>query len=301
MLTALNKIYLYSDEWIEIDIKYGNRRLIGETKSCNITYNEDYIVLKNGKYHIFGKHNRIINFTETNFTSIIDNYLYYIEKKPYKHSVIYDLEKGISKKLNGYIECIAKFSNNRIIVYSFNQGITILESIDDFMEFINGKNVGKSINSKSLTTSIKFLDDNNFVVNKNYHIDIYDLNGKLKESFDCGNCLIKFVVVKNGIIYALSAIYISIIEGSNINTIKNTVDIRIYNHYYDVFINSKLQLFRIIDNQIIRARLNYDLWRDIGIPKSIEVTIDVLIELELFPPEIYNIVYQNLLIIEIIY
>jgi len=77
-----------------------------------------------------------------------------------------------------------------------------------------------------------------------------------------------------------------------INVINNELDVEIFFHYYDVFINRKFEAFRITNNQLVRYQFSYDFWHDNDKPNNMEIIINTLIYIELFPAEISNIVYH---------
>jgi len=85
---------------------------------------------------------------------------------------------------------------------------------------------------------------------------------------------------------------------NNIKIINNDIDIIMYNYEYDVFISDKMLLYKMIGDCFVKFMFEYDFWRDGDKPQHMQDIIDVFIELDLFPIEIYNVVYQQMMIIK---
>jgi len=86
-----------------------------------------------------------------------------------------------------------------------------------------------------------------------------------------------------------------IINQDAVVRIENYPKVRLYNCQYDVFVNDRLETFKIINNKFVRFRFEYDLLRDVNKPYVVQCILDVLIELDLFPIELCNVVYQQLI------
>jgi len=123
--------------------------------------------------------------------------------------------------------------------------------------------------------------------------NFYNLELKLVHTVD--NFKHKFTLnnlsVSGNKIYAWNERHIMIYI-DHVVWIKNRIGITIYNQYHDIFLNNKGHMFQIINYVIVPFCFQYDIWRDVDPPVMIINCIDVLIELELFPAEICNIVYK---------
>jgi len=58
-----------------------------------------------------------------------------------------------------------------------------------------------------------------------------------------------------------------------------------------VFIDSEMRLYRVIGSRLVSYRFEYDFWYDDDKPNNVEIIINVMMILELFPPEICNVIY----------
>jgi len=105
--------------------------------------------------------------------------------------------------------------------------------------------------------------------------------------FDCTS-----FTVCNNIMYFWDNKRILIIEDKHIEEIKNEYGIKIYNIRLNVFINYQRELFKIIGGKLTKYQHHYDLWKDIP-PNDVSNVFYILLDLELLPAELYNIIYQE--------
>jgi len=101
----------------------------------------------------------------------------------------------------------------------------------------------------------------------------------------------KNIAINNDIIYMWNPATIAIIDGY-IRYIQNTKQIIIYNSYYGLFINDKMEQFKICDVMLVPYKHKYDLWNDLDKPSKVENIIDALICLNLLPDDVINVIYS---------
>jgi len=81
-----------------------------------------------------------------------------------------------------------------------------------------------------------------------------------------------------------------------VTEVRNEYDVFGYSTTYRVFVNEYHQLFRIVNGKFRRWIMRYDFWRDEGIPQVIHDVIETLIELDMFPSELIDEIYHQLIL-----
>jgi len=282
----------------ETNIKYRTNRIIElPTGLPYKTYHENYLVLHNcNSMYIFGKQQITLNdipFTLNNNFHIVEKYLI-MSSINGKTMLIYDINNNtFIEKNDDYCYCIIVSSNGRILFEKEDRN-EIYESIADYINgnkriitavtygYLNWLNDNKIINMYE--NEIKYFNLNNM----QYEIEKIPLSGTY-------HFRVNSYVSKNRVIH-IDLNEILIIEGMNVKTINNNFGINFYSISYDIFMDNKMIIYKLIDNDFIRFRFEYDIWRDDDKPEYIQYVIDVLMDCDLFPNEILNIVYQQLII-----
>jgi len=88
-----------------------------------------------------------------------------------------------------------------------------------------------------------------------------------------------------------------VIEGINFKIIPNNFKIVNYYNYYDVFLDDMMQLYKLVNDNFVRFKFEYNFWCYDDKPECIQHIVDVLIDFDLFPIEICNIVFQEVVIL----
>jgi len=100
----------------------------------------------------------------------------------------------------------------------------------------------------------------------------------------------KYIIDDN--LYFCHKLGVTIISSNyDVTQIKSNNRIIGYSNLYKVFIDKNNELFRIQDNRFVRYKLKYDYWRDVGIPYDICEIIQIMIGFELFPLDVINEIY----------
>jgi len=312
----------------EIDIKYKTKRIteiICNDKHQLISSNEHLFLSCNKQLYIFGK-NRIyipdIFIDENSKIYLIENYLiilrchktiiYNTNTKTIIRDEIYDYNY-IDISPAGHLLCRTIFDNE--IYDSIHDFISkdiklIIRTFYGHMYWINdNKIIGFRYNNNTATY---------FIIDK----DIYNEESFICEMNDRENKL-NYVIGKK--IVCIRSNNILLIEERNVKVINNVFNIKFYNRYYDVFINDESKLYKLtstsedsmsfgnelrpilkdpfcqvlgdklIDDNFIPFCFQYDLWHNIDKPYIVQDIIDVLMECDIFPPEIHNMIYQQIL------
>jgi len=205
---------------------------------------------------------------------------------------------------NGKIILAQGLLSNRIAFVWYNtRYIRICSSLKECWELLN-YNTRENyfdycllfVNSDRII-NIKRPKQNYFVQKISIDVFNFDLNLLYSVLFEEDNlhklvestCGIGFVA---DLIYIWNKKYVFVISQSVDVCIDNSYGIEVYNSRYNVFVNNKFQLFRIVNGKLVRYVHQYDLWNDSEyIPDVLVIVLDVLVDLELFPNEICNIIY----------
>jgi len=95
-------------------------------------------------------------------------------------------------------------------------------------------------------------------------------------------------------VYLFDKLRILVIDNSNVVFIRKNYYMWAYVPYYDAFLDVELNLFRVQEGKLIKYDIEYDLWNDDDLPPKISYIMDAMMDLELFPPEVYNAIYKCL-------
>jgi len=244
---------------------------------------------------------------------ICDKFLMY--RRYAYHELKYFVEDQINIIVlkNPYLQILNNFKNNSIAVvygatvhdmFRNNKSYPVLRSpyttisiYNTFEKFItNGETKCELVSSKCYFYNI---NDNIIEVQccKDLVINFKFYNLELKLTSVVDDFEHKFTInnltVRNNTMYAWNDSHIMIYV-DHVVWIKNSVDVQIYNNYYNIFMNNMQQMFRIVDYKIVQFHFKYDMWRDVDQPVFITNCVTMLIEMDLFPPEISNIIYEQL-------
>jgi len=326
MLTIQNYVYKIENNILkQIDIKFRNQKSIESVD--RIIYCDDCYLVGIDEYCL-----KILN-VETQKNMKIDIRSFFVNFRDWVHNpkicgiadnhivielslvdtriAIYNLitnEYYIIKKYNTHYPTIFKSKISMLCgfesstyIFSFNS-ITELSQIINFDTFWYGSALPSIYwkNSNNIHNQVIGISCYDFCIYlvwiyssdlkpiKVVNIYDYGINVKL-----CGKFIHNIAVIDDNI-YIWDNNWILIIKPNyNVVRIKNFPKIVIFNFQYGIFINSVLKMFKIIDNKFIQFRFEYDLLYDVNIPYIVKLIIGVLIDLELFPIEIGNVVYQQ--------
>jgi len=322
-------VWMKGFELHQIDFKYNEKKFLG--KFIDMESNNDYIITADfWNVYVFGREHFIVHISD-DFASThyhlsgipLSNVLLLIpilNVELFNDILIFNGGNNFlvfnirtkkwteMSKLDFYIyihgPLISRVNQNEGRIYYFHSVENYLQNKPNFFE--------------------EYLDDDDIVdifvsigddLVANIHITYNDCrfivrnvcNGKVKYilelnkyKFEANNGQVIGVGNKVFILYDSYTGYtyldtVIVVDGYMIFELKNTSRITMYNSYYDVFLNSKLQMFKIINNEFVPFRFQYDLWYDVDKPQYVEYVIDALNECNLFPNEIYNIVYHQLI------
>jgi len=283
--------------------------------------NNDYLVFSNGfTVHVFGKNELIVSTMSKIRTWIISGRLiinlYKEINEEYNETWVYDLING--DKIGSYIfyiKCIGNIfesSNGSVLAYvpfdNIKKNLMSLwkfNSYNDFIDFALGKTIGTEVIEPILDNYIKitFICTNNFLNIYFLTQDCMRLTIGINEQSNIYNItkndiiMTKNTIIVRNVVYMWNDDVILIFDNGHITIIKNHFKVQIYSNYYDVFIDCKFRKFRICDGKLTPYKFNYDYWRDFDKPEIIQFMIDMLIDLDLFPLEIYNELYHAFVII----
>jgi len=285
--------------WVsEIDIKYKTKSITKiESNGCYqaITTGEHLFLRCNGLLYIFGKDQIVVPNIFGNIIYkiyLIENFLIVLD---YYRTVIYDIN---TKTIITERECRCfhiDISPNGCIMFRSTWYNIIYESIDDYISY------NTKLEIETFHGHMYWVDDNKilgiryfdnyakyFIIDKkvcNEKIFICPPNENISEqNYVIGN---KCVCIRyNNIL---------LIEDENVKIVDNVFNIKFYNRCYDVFISDETKMFKLIDDHFVLYCFQYDLWRDTDKPNVVQDIVDALIECDLFPPEIYNVIYQQII------
>jgi len=318
MYTVGNKIYRKNDNILEsIDIKYGTKKII--QFSSNIEYrttsNNEYLVVfdRHFLYLLDGDNiklkinNEIIGNINCLDFSIIDNYLVFRTFSFFDDAevMVYNMDNGgyKIKKVMKYNILLQSPNKKNIIIRlgpmpsSDKSAIKITSMDADFNFFCKDYDNDRKYNYACWKN-----DD--FVIGIKHNcslinISIFDLDFKREIILDVEIFCVCFnqnrIAVKDDIIYLWDNSKILVIDNNVISCIKNVYKVQLYNLFYGLFINNKLKQYKIHKNKLVRYRHKYDLWCDINKPSIIELILNVLMVLMLFPEDVCNVLYHAMM------
>jgi len=316
MYSLGNKVYIMSRNMVhEIDIRY----YICNTYHCNIRhwlYNYEHLA-------ILTCTNRIILFDGINVNNIVAKPIFNLINWNFftvfgDKVVIYDADQlHIYRHTGEFIEtrknsskCCFVFSPDRKKVFTYTgDNIVIFKEVTDF-SFLNNVPYGKDL----FYSALYWKDDNHLMLLDNFCmcvvvLSILDLNLVVIKRFELFGHNIKKTESNNyfGNIWSNEKkIYLwdnetllIIDEFYDIKRFDNIHGTMAYNSHHDVFIDQQLKMYRLTHNGLVRYHIEYDYWTETCIPEKIETIIETLIELELFPNDLVNDIYQHIVKIEI--
>jgi len=281
----------------EIDVKYNRKRIVAKINFkvfFNFTICNDYMCMNcDGLVYIFGK-------TETIFkniarypgpTWIFGKYLLY---KNYCRNmlniIVYDTETHETKNVD-YLFYVLNFSPSGSILCRNSRDNDIFDTVEDFTK------LKKKTTIEGINSNLDWINDNELIAFYDGYIVrfIVHKNEKVKHNIGrINNCEVFNFYSTEKCTICVSNFRILFINRDNIEIINNDLDIRLYNRYYDLFLDTKEKLYRFVDNRFIK--FEYDLLRDSDKPQHVQDIMDVIMMLYLFPIEICNVVYQQLMI-----
>jgi len=322
---AIHKnVYQHSEhELVCTDIKYGPKYIVELGDIMFI--NDDYLVLKNDCcLFVFGKNELVITTMHTVNVWIVNDKmiihfwgpdLFWLQRT-YEYTRVYDLADGtnIKYRFNVLSFEILEISNGNVLVHvpkytSLYQRMAgeyrfreyKFRCFDDFLDYAMG-NDGLRI-PVAIRYPYYFGECGivNVVVRSWFVVQlvIYDLECCDGRPFDVAKYGIRYdknkVAIRN-VIYVWDDDAVLIFDNGHVIIIKNRFYVQTYSRYYDVFIGRRLRMYKIRGEKLVRYRLEYDYWHDIDKPVDIQLIMDALMDLDLFPPEVYNALYHILII-----
>jgi len=188
------------------------------------------------------------------------------------HQYPYEPEQQIYNNIN---ECI---NSLRVPKYPSNGFYG-----DMFYEWFNENEFVKiSYEEWTYYDLVEFIDLN-FQSLIEHEISRYELSSRVQN-----------IAVGNNVLYLWFNKRILAINKTSVIEIQHYCNIEAYNKYNDLFVDSNLGLYKIRNGKLMRFRFEYDIWRDIDKPEQIHIIIATIMDLDMFPNEIYNIIYQCL-------
>jgi len=302
-----NYIYIQlRNEWYYMDVKYSKKWISMGHEWKFVFANSDYLVLeKEYGWYLWGKHKMIIQKADEIY--IVKNFLMlcYYPYCGYSYTSIYDLEKGriLDCELKLYFFDNLKFVRNYVLVHIF-QTWYMFCSFDDMLNFLQNDNRNHIISEFMFDNFVPKNNNQLVAINNintiiNYLI-IFDIFGTIIKQINVCKYNVKYdidaIVCAEGNIYLWDASIILVIDCYlNIIVLANIYSITHYIQHYGVFINKDFASFRYCGGEIIRHKFSYDYWRDTEKPENIEKIIFTLIEIDLFPLDVCNIIYGQLI------
>jgi len=231
--------------------------------------------------------------------------------------ILYDLEKNKIGTINFNFRAEIDFPNDKnILVGSYDHpffvkicninelcGATLDIDIFYKIEIIepsdNSYYVGMMINNKLFAIiSISFWADDSLGHNEiyTYHVGIYDNNYVLIKKFNVDHHLVLFEnkMVHNNKIYIWDRHKMIIVDENCAYCIQNIPYAVVYNYKYNAFINSRHQLFRIAGNKFVECGFEFDFWNDTDIPNVLNIVMLILMDMDILPNEICNVIYKQM-------
>jgi len=286
---------------IEINIKYKTKKLFELYCSVLKVFTcPDYCILCADKViYVFGNNEFILKnipLDHMDYAVIVEKYLI-VSSCMERKTLIYDIINYILIKIiNISYRLFSVSPNGRILC----RGIfdEIFDSVSDFINLKRKFNLGDVrgflfwLNNDAvgyLTSGIF----RRFILTRSSYV-------KQKIPFPESEWFYNDLYIVEDCIFCFQDYYherMLLIKGNKTKVINNNFGIIFYNSHYDVFVNNRLKLYKLTNNAIVRFKFGYDLWHDIDKPEYIQYVIDVLLDCILFPVEICNVVYQQLVVL----
>jgi len=328
MIAMGNKIYkIIGNELLEIDMLFGDMRILRVEHGSHIWFSSTrYVVIKccNGIMVIdcLGNVRRIVSnmFFDMNQKSamIIGNQLLLRSNAGSNKLVVIVCDLDLCNFVLWY--CIGPYS--QILLLPDGKILLSLGVIFDYGTYVEYNNSFSSVfdnlydcfqylnlgymSCVSKVKSFFIVKNTNQIakINYNYVIDsiivmnfnletLYTVNvGDLVMTFDCNK-----VCVIDNVIYFWNFHYLLIVNEMNVKLIRNEHRVVTCSLKCGVFVNGEFELFRVIQDKLVKYKHVYDFWKDDGIPDWIMNIMNVIMDLELFFDEINNVVYQEIITI----
>jgi len=308
MYSSGNQIYRSDGNKIKkINIKYKNIEHI-HFPSCGIVKHIHGNVFSNSKHACVLFDNRepyFLNNCKHKSIMNVKNYLisYQGSKFKPKYITVYDLDNKISKKIrnsNGY-EVILESPSNE------DGGTQILLKQGWKISMFDDINKCFSISKDLLSNDesiCKWISNREFVIIYysawKYFLEVQfiDLISEFEKVVYISEYWLmmnaNWIAVGNDVLYLWFNKRILAVNKMGATEINHHCNIEAYNQYNDLFVDSNLDLYKIYGNKLIKFNFEYNIWYDNDKPKQIHNIVMVFMDLDIFPKEIYNIIYPYL-------
>jgi len=250
----------------------------------------------------------VMSFHFSNFFFVMNNMVLVCDHLRYYRTNIYayDYDSNLIEmtRYDNYFQIMFSPNQNKILIIYLSHNLEVIDNNTNISTNITMKiNNGVKVNCNAI-----YWKNNHELIALQYNeilicIGVYDLNLSIIKSIDVGSYNLKWKGIKNSIgkisfveddIYLWDDSKILIIDKLyNITSITNNYQVEIYNKYHNMFFNNKLETYQIKNGSLVIHSISNDYWNDTFIPEYINNIIQILIEFELFPNEIINIVYQQ--------
>jgi len=235
---------------------------------------------------------------------ILDNFLVFFGS--YKN-MIYDLNTGsliVQKNSIGAVDILILL--NQILIISKNK-LFHCKSVPECIDILKGNIIKHSSiieNYCYFHVDMKVIIGIHTIFGYVHNMEIYNekleleyqiniLHQKIYRHMSETDAGIMNIVVIENIIYFWDHQKILAINGSKITIIKSGQNIA-YNSYHNCFVGNDLTLFKIVDNKMVRYKIQSDYWRDANISDITETIMQILIVCDIFPCDVLNNIYQNI-------
>jgi len=310
MYSLGNKIYFVTRNTIrELDIKFGGQQIyvydiihyMFNYKHLAVLTRLNIIVLFDGTNKREIKIHPISSIIEWNFYSVVNNML--IIRHSYGVYKIYDFDGNlIETRENNYDSIYFSPNCQKMLAVINCQHVVVPNFLNSSTRTVtNTHNLGQCpIYWRNEDELLKLYRYGPFLVK----LEIIDSNANIIKIIDVSkfcfvwkysqNCIGNIKIIDKTI-YLWDDCKILVIDPFyNINCIDNMYQVCTYNTYHNAFIDNGMRLYKLSGNQLVRYNLVYDYWWDVEIPNYVNEIIQTLIELELFPHDIINVVYQQM-------
>jgi len=287
---------------LQVHIKYGTKQVIEITnENYKIFISNDclFLVVPN-IIHVFGKYILTLPIMvpcvkHLSKISILERYLWISTYHVYDYNtIVYDLEhKIVIHNENKNFHTITFSPNGRLLCR--NEKNFIFNSVDDMF------NLHQEVEFEAFDGQLLWRNDAEIIGFNNNNGDfirlIFSKNSVKEIRCEPINLFDNYTahLTRDDIVICIHDKRIVVIDDISFREVKNKFDIQFYNHFYDIFIDQKLKMYKIVDNKFERFNFEYDLLRDNDQPKYLHYVIDVFLDLFLFPIEICNVIYQQLI------
>jgi len=314
MISIKNKIYYHSPNHIvEIDTKYHSKVMHKFESIWHFSFKMNQIIF-NERNHIVifdGCSIRKIKHRMTHISRIRYSYWYYLEWLLEVITIekitvinVFDEEKQIMELKIFDDRKLHVSPDRKKLIFQFKTKLLITDNLFDPYIYNNCKYKESNawdlnwINNDEFVTmdynklffknitvmNVNFAMKCTFDVSK-YRVGIYK---KFKKTMNIAWCNKHIYIWDDNIILVLVCTTGYILQCNNLHSVQD------YNFHYNVFVNAEHKMFRYRDNDLFRYRHIYDYCRDDDIPEKIKIIIEII--WELFPEDVLNIVYEQLVL-----